>query len=51
LNKAPALHAYPCIDAVCLSPSESQLLSIWIAEVDETRIGLEGCPLVQLVDE
>lgn len=47
LTKPPPLHfangALPLEDRIALI--------LWIADVEETRIGLEGCPLVRLVVE
>ncbi len=47
LNKPPALH----FDDGALPLEDRIALALWIADVEETRIGLEGCPLVQPVDE
>lgn len=41
----------PQLTDVCLSTEQAVQLAIWIFDVEETRVGLEGCPLVQLVDE
>lgn len=50
LTPPPELDAQACGDRVCLSVADTLALSLWIADVEETRHGLDGCPLVQLTD-
>lgn len=35
----------------CLPWFEARDLAKWIADVEETRLGLEGCPYVAPLDE
>jgi len=55
LAPPPKLHAANCESdlgtQVCLTREATVALAVWIADVEETRHGLEGCPLVRLVDE
>lgn len=41
----------PLNSQVCIDIVDTTALAVWIADVEETRLGLESCPLVQLVDE
>jgi hypothetical protein len=52
LRPPPKLHVEPCNETMdCLPWHEAVALAKWIADVEETRIGLEGCPWVRPVDE
>lgn len=51
LRPPPKLHVEACSETMdCLPWSETRDLAKWIADVEETRLGLEGCPLVRPVD-
>ncbi len=52
LKKPPPLHVEACSQTMdCIPWFEARDLAKWIADVEETRIGLEGCPYVHPVDE
>ena len=52
LRPPPQLHVQPCGETMdCLPWFEALELAKWIADVEETRLGLEGCPYVEPVTD
>jgi hypothetical protein len=47
----PPIAAADCGNLVCFPVDDVVALALWIADVEETRIGLEGCPYVAPVDK
>ncbi len=58
LKPPPPLNAVACTelgiplnDQVCIHWQDVVALTTWIADVEETRVGLEGCPYVAPTDK